>query len=162
MSENLIGEIVDEVTHDVEELFPPRQGGLVDRARKRKADEEAKAREAENAAERIEERSVKAVKVAQEMPEVFVAQVINIGAGQAQRILPSNPYRYRAVVNVVTASSTVIIAKDDAAAYGQNGFYLAAGLNLPLNTRAQVWAYNPGDAVIQVSVLAESYSPEGK
>lgn len=152
--------VVEALVTDAEELFPPKPGGVVDKYRRRKAEEQAAAEEAEHEQERIEQRSVKAVKVAAESPEVFSAITYTIAAGQFAAILPSSAYRFRAVVNVVTAAATVVLAKDASAALGQAGFTLATGIALPLYTRAQVYAFNPGGAPVQVSVLAELYAPE--
>lgn len=153
--------ILDELIEDVEELFPPRPGGLIDRHRKKKAAEEAAEAEREHEAEQIEGRSYKAVKVAPESPEIISAVTYTIGPGQQAQILPNSPYRYRATINLVTASATVILAKDSGAALGQNGYVMASG-NPPLAVyaRAQLYAYNNTAANIQVSVLAEIYAPE--
>src|SRR5215469_6079831 len=125
MSEDPVTRVVDEIVHDAEELFPPRPGGLVDRHRRRRAAEEAAAEAARNQEEQIGERAYKAVKVAPESPEAFSAQAVTIAAGQSALILGASPYRYRAVVSVNTAASTVILAKDQSAALGQVGFTLA-------------------------------------
>lgn len=160
MEQDPILRVADEIVRDVEEVFPPRPGGMVDRHRKRRAAEEAAAAEARNAAEQIQEPSYKAVKVAPESPEVFSAQAVTIAAGAAAMLLPASPYRYRAVISVNTAASTIVLAKDQSAALGQNGFTLATStFPLPLMTRAQVWAFNPGGQAVQVSVLSESYAP---
>lgn len=160
MEQDPVLRAVDEIVRDVEEIFPPKPGGMVDRHRKRRAEQEAAAAEERNAAEAIQEPSYKAVKVAPESPETFAAQTVTIAAGGNALILPFSPYRYRAVVAVITAASSVVLAKDQSAALGQVGFTLAtAAPPLQLFTRAQVWAFNPGGATVQVSVLAESYAP---
>jgi len=162
MSDDIVTEVVEGIEDLVADVdpFPPRPGGLVDTARKRMAAQAAQAEQDKQAAEQVEERAVRAVKVAQVAPEVLAAQTLTIAAGGQAMILPGSPYRYRAVVSVVTAASTVILAKDSSQALGQAGFTLPAGIVLPLHTRAQVFAYNPGGSAVQVSVLAELYAPE--
>lgn len=155
-----MSEMFEAAEEVVDELFPPKPGGLVDRHRQRRAANQAREDEERERRERVEESSYKAIKVTPESPEVFTAQTLSIAAGQQASILPANPYRYRAIILVVTAASTVILAKDSSAALGGNGFTLAAGTPLPVYTRAQVYAFNPGGAAVQVSVLAEIYAPE--
>lgn len=158
-----MSELFEAAEEAVDELFTPRQGGLVDRHRARKAAEEAKLAEAENTAERIEQPSYKAVKVAIESPDIISPNVFNIPAGVAAQILPLSMYRYRSTIRVVTAASSVVLAKDQGAAISQNGFpVLTADPPLVINARAQVWAFNPGGATVQVCVIAEIYGPEQK
>lgn len=152
---------IDEIEHDLEELFPPRPGGIVDRHRKKKAAEAAAAAEREHEDERVEEPAYRAVKVAPESPEVLSAITYSIGAGAYAQVLPLSPYRYRALVSVVTSSASVTLAKDSGAALGGVGFILAnANGIIPVYSRGQLWAYNAGGSTVQVSVLAEMYAPE--
>jgi hypothetical protein len=150
-----------EAAEEIEaELFPPKPGGLVDRHRQRKAAQRAAADLAEQEQVPVEGPSYRAVKVAPESPEGLSAITYTIAEGGSAMILPNSPYRYRATVLVVTAVSTVILAKDSGGALGQNGFVLPAGLPLPLYSRAQLWAYNNSGQAVQVSVIAELYAPE--
>lgn len=142
------------------ELFPPRPGGLVHKHRQRDAEREAEVAEAENVAERIEQASYRAVKVAPESPEVFTALTYTIATGGNTAILPLNPYRYRAIVMVITGGGSVVLAKDSGNAISGVGFALPASMPVPLHTRAQVWAFNNSGSPVQVSVLAEMYAPE--
>ena len=160
MAENIIEKAVETVIGDVEELFPPKPGGLVDQWRKRKAAEAAAAQEAEQEAVPVEQPAYRAVKVAPESPEVVSPITYTIAPGASGMILPNSPYRYRATVLVVTSSATAILARDQGQAIGQNGFVLPAGVPLPLYSRAQLWAYNNTGSTIQVSVIAEIYAPE--
>lgn len=153
-------EMLESLDEIAEEAFPPRPGGLVDRHRQRKAAEQATRDVAANEQERIEEASFKAVKVAPESPEVFSPQTFNIPVGGKALILPKSAYRYRGTVLLVTAASTVILAKDEGQALGQNGGILPSGVVVPLFTRAQVWAFNNSDAPVQLSVFSEIYAPE--
>jgi hypothetical protein len=153
-------EILDAVEEVIEEAFPPKAGGLVDRARKRAAKEEAEKQEYLNVAERVEQASYKAVKTAQESPEGFSAITFTIPPGGNAPILPLSKYRYRATVFVITAGATVILAKDSGAAVSGVGFTLPYGFPVPFMTRAQVYAYNNTAGIVQVSVAAEIYAPE--
>jgi len=145
----------------IEEAFPPKPGGLVDRHRQREAAKRAAEQEAENADEPIEQASYKAVKTASQSPEGFSAQTFTIAAGGTAQILPLSPYRYRAMVHVFTAASNITLAKDSGAALGGVGYTLQASDGpITLFTRAQVWAFNGTAGPVQVSVLSESYAPE--
>lgn len=172
-------EPLEAVEEAVEELFPPKEGGLVDRHRKRIAAQKAAADEAENAGEAIEERSYRAVKVAVEQPETLATQTIVIAAGSAVQILPAYAYRKRAVISVwpTGASQTPVVAmlsKDQGGVVNMipittaevpapgNQFFLANGQILSIESRAQLWAGNPTDAAIAVSVYSEFYGPEHK
>lgn len=154
--------LFEELVEDVEELFPAKPGGMVDRHRKKMAAEAAAQAEREHEQEKVEQHAIKAVKTAQESPEVFSAQTYTIAAGGSAMILPNSPYRYRATVSLLTGSSaTVVLAKDQGAAIGGNGFTVGTQYALVvLYSRAQVWAYNPGGSPISVSVMADIYSPE--
>jgi len=147
----------------VEEIFPPTPGGLVDKHRKRVAEEKAKEAERENESEAVEGAAYRAVKVAPQTPEVFSGNVITIQPGAAGMVLPLSLYRYRATIKVLTAASSVVLGKDSGAATGGVGYTLAtADPPFVAFARAQLWGFNPGGAVIQVCVLVELYAPEGK
>ena len=86
-------------------------------------------------------------------------QTITINAINADATASANVVGQIAATPVPTGTS-VILAKDQGMAIGQAGYTLASGIPLPLQTRAQVWAYNPGAAPVQVSVAFEMYAPE--
>jgi hypothetical protein len=153
-------EILDAVEEVIEETFPPKPGGLVERARKRAAEEEARKAEDLNVAERVEQASYKAVKTAQESPEGFSPITFTIPPGGNAPILPLSKYRYRATVFVITPGATVILCKDSGAAISGVGFTLPYGFPVPFMTRAQVYAYNNTAGTVQVSVASEIYAPE--
>lgn len=155
-----MSEIFEAAEEVIDEAFPPRPGGLVDRHRQREAARKAAEQEAENADEPIEQPSYRAVKTAVQSPENFTAQTLTIAAGGNAQILPLSPYRYRATILVVTTASTVTLAKDSGAALGGNGFMLPSGVPVTIFARGQLYAYNPGAATVQVSVMSEIYSPE--
>jgi hypothetical protein len=158
--EDIIGEIEDTVIADAELLFPSKPGGIVDRHRRERARRAAALAEQENIDQRVEGASFKAVKVAQQAPEVFTALTYTIPAGGSAPVLPLGPYRNRALLLVITSGATVILAKDQGQAISSNGFTLPAGTVLTLTTRAQVYAFNNTGATVQVSVAVESYAPE--
>jgi len=108
----------------------------------------------------VEQPAYRAVKVAPESPEVVSAITYTIASGGFAMILPNSPYRYRATGLVVTATSTVVLAKDSGQALGQAGFVLPSAVPLPVYSRAQLWAYNNSASAVQVSVIAELYAPE--
>lgn len=156
-----MNELFEAAEEAFEEAFPPKPGGLVDKYRQRKADEEAKQEDRENAEERIEEQSFRAVKVAVIPPSIFSPAEFTIAAGGYAMVLPLSLYRYQATLRVVTAASSVILAKDSGAAISGNGFpLLTADPPLRVNARAQLWAFNPGGAPVTIAVLSEIYAPE--
>jgi hypothetical protein len=99
-------EVLEAVEEVVNEAFPPKPGGLVDTFRKKAALERARQDEETNTAERIEQRSYKAVKVATQSPEIFASAVITIAPGAVMPVLPLSLYRYRATL-IVTAANPV-------------------------------------------------------
>ena len=154
-------EIFEAIEEEVEELFPPKPGGLVDRHRKNKAAKEAAQKEAENAHQAIEGPAYKAIKVAPESPESLTAHTITIASDATAQVLPASPYRYRATVRLVTAASTVILARDSGAALGGNGYImLSADPPLVIYSRGQLYAFNDNGGSIQVSVVSEYYDPQ--
>lgn len=152
---------LEEIVEDIEDVFKPKPGGMIDQHRKERARREAAQREQENINEGVEEYAYKAVKTAIVSPEIFNSYTLSVAPGATAMVLPLAPYRYRALITVITSAGSIILAKDSSAALGQNGFPYVNGLApLELRTRAQVWVYNPGGAAVQIGVIAESYSPE--
>lgn len=151
---------VEEVVEAVENVFLPKPGGMIDSWHKERARREAAQREAENAAEKVEEGAAYAVKVTQLQPEVTTTNIVTIQAGATAMILPAAPYRYRATIIVVTAASTVILARDNSQALGGSGFPLPTGIPMVINSRAQLYGANTGGAAVQVAVLSEMYAAE--
>jgi hypothetical protein len=151
---------VEEVIEDVEDLFMPRAGGIVDRHRQERARRAAAEADAQNRAEKIERPSFRSVKVAQTSPEVINPQTVTVPAGGVAMVLPNSPYRYKAVLLVSTTATSVLLAKDQSNALGGVGFTLPSGVPLTLDTRAQLWAYNVSGSAVAVSVIAMIYGPE--
>jgi hypothetical protein len=150
---------IEEVVEAVEHVFSPRPGGMIDSWHKERARREAAQREAENAAEKVEEGAAYAVKVTQLQPELTAINIVTIAPGGNAMILPKGPYRYRACIAVITAASTVLLAIDQSQATSAIGFpLLTANPPFTTNSRGQLWASNPGGATVQVAVLAESYA----
>lgn len=159
-----MSEMIEAATEAIAELiedpYPPKPGGLVDKHRKRVAAEQAEVEGETQELERIEQPSYRAVKVAPESPEVFAAITYTISAGATAPILPLNKYRYRATVMVITASGSVVLAKDNGNAISGVGFVLPVNVPVVLFSRAQVYAFNNTQSSVQVSVMMESYAPE--
>jgi hypothetical protein len=149
-------DIVEEIIDEVEEVFKPRPGGMVDRHRQEKARREAALKQDEQADERIEETSYRAIKTTQISPEITSTPSYNLAAGATQMILPLSEYRYRAVIS---ASVSVLLCKDNGSALSGIGFPIPANTPFPVYSRAQLWAAAIGGAVT-VSVFAEIYAPE--
>lgn len=158
-STNPLEEIVEEVETVVEHVFEPRPGGMVDTWHKEKARREAAQREAENAAEKVQEGAAYAVKVTQLQPEVTTVNIVTVPAGATAMLLPASPFRYRASISVVTTGKTALLSRDNGQALGGVGFPVVQG-NPPfiVNSRAQLWAFNSDVNAIQVAVLSESYA----
>ena len=70
--------VVEAVDETVEDLFPPKPGGLVDRHRKRVAVEEEKRREIEDAP--VPDSPYTAVRVRNEAPDLGGAYVVNVSS----------------------------------------------------------------------------------
>lgn len=152
-------EDLEDVIEEVEHIFEPKPGGMIDRHRQDKARKEAAQKEREQAEERVEEPSYKAIKTTQISPESFGINIVNVPAGGNVPILPYNPYRYRAVITVLTAASSVILSKDAGSALSGIGFPLTtANGPLPLYGRGQIIGSSP--LAIQVAVISELYAPE--
>ena len=154
MPEENIAEVILE---DVEDIFHPKPGGMIDRHRQDKARREAAAKEAENAAERVEENASFAVKVTQISPEVTTTNTVSVPAGASAQILPLSKYRYRATI---ISTATVTLAENAGKALGGQGYPLPANTPMVILSRAQLYAAASGAAV--VSVIAEIYAPETK
>jgi len=147
-------DIIDDVIDAVEDLFPHKPGGMIDRMRAEDARREAAQKEREQAAEHIEERSYKAVKIVQLGPEISNVNIVNIPAGGTQMILPNSPYRFFAVF---VSSVAITIGKDQGQALS-GGYPIAPNVPFQVNSRAQIWASAATPAV--VSIYTESYGPE--
>lgn len=138
--------------------FPPKPGGLVDTAR-RQAEASANAQAAAAPVPTV--RKVPPVTVKVREPDLFAAKTMNIAAGASALAMPADPNRKHGALNLLTASASVIVARDRSGADTGTGYTMQSG-NPPLELghSREVWLHNPGDAAVQVSVLTESYESE--
>ena len=148
---------VEAVIEDIEDIFQPRPGGLIDRHRRERARREAAEAEQRQENEHIEEPSWKTVKVAQVQPEVTRVNTVQVPAGGTAMVLPLSKYRYRATI---IASGVCLLAADAGQALGGTGFPIPANTPLVITSRAQLWAYNFTGAAIPVTSIVELYGPE--
>ena len=152
--------MTEHIIEDVEDLFPHKPGGMIDRHRQHEAQREQARKAAENAAEPVAETAFKAVKVTELSPDILVPVTYTIPPNGRAAILPKSEYRYRAVILVITPGGVILLAKNESAALGGIGFTLTAGIPLPVHTRALMTAVNTTGAPVQVSVVQELYAPE--
>lgn len=139
-------EAARDVEADIEELFPPKPGGLIDRHRKRKAEEEA-AREAGSTSEVTEtgRNKIKAVRTIVEAADLATATTVFLNTAiPVQRLLPRDDLRRSAVVLAV--DNDVYIASDPGMAWNVQGaatnvgaFYLSKGVPLTVASTAELW-----------------------
>lgn len=157
----IVEETVDAIIDEVEHPFSPRPGGMVDRHRKEKARREAAQKEAEQENERVEEFTYKAVKTVTLKPEITSILNVTVPANGSAMILPLGPYRYRAIIRVTTAATTVTLGRDSGQALSGLGYPLAtADPPMVIESRAQLWAGNATGSAIQVVAYVERFSPE--
>ena len=163
--------IEEKVLDDIAEIFPPKPGGLIDRARKEEAARKAAIKQVEEeVADKIEDRAYRAVKVADEMPEDASAHTFVVSdASGIQRLLGQDMLRRRAVV--LTLDQPVVIATGLAeasdsnnpaagtAAVSASGFVLPINVPLVLETRHEIWVTPTSATATRVSVLVEKYAP---
>lgn len=140
-----VEDVVADVVADIDP-FPPKPGGLVDQARRRKAAEQA--REAEGSESVIEvsgRNKVRAVRTAAEAPDVCGVNMVTLGSANPwSMLMPQDDQRRSAVI--VAVDNDVVITADQGTAsmvaggnQGTLGFYLPAGIAVPLDTRAEMW-----------------------
>ena len=101
------GDLVEEIIEDVEDVFQPRPGGMIDRHRQNRAQREAAEAERQNINERVEQPAFKSLKVTQLSPESIATNTVNIPGLSSAMILPLSPYRARALVGLVTPTTPV-------------------------------------------------------
>lgn len=155
-----MSDIIKEAAEEIEEIFTPKPGGMIDRHRQERAKKEAAAEEAINESERIEAPSYKAVKTINQSPESMSAQGYNVPQGGRQLLLPDNPYRHRAIIQIQTNTGSGYICKDEGSCVSLNGYLLGNFQPLIIETRGQVWFQNNFGGMCLVYVLAEFYAPE--
>jgi ribosomal protein S11 len=146
---------IEEIVQDVEDLFKPRAGGMVERAREERARRQAAEEAARNAAEPVQETAYKGVKVVILSPEITSTNVVNVLAGGTAMILPNSEYRYRATIK---ATAPATFCKDAGQALGAVGYpYAVTDPPFVTYSRAQLWVFCAGATT--VSIISESYAP---
>lgn len=147
-------------------MFHPKPGGMVDQHRKERERNRIREQQAAQVAERVEERGYQAVKTAQLSPEVFGTQTFTIASGAKRMILPLRPYRFRATVILIQPrtpldyTDCIVLSKDENNATSGVGAVFPPNIPTEFRGRGQLWAYNPLNISVQVSIVAEEYAPE--
>lgn len=134
----------EKLATDVEELFPPKPGGLIDRHRKKKAAEEAAGET--SATTELGRNKVKAVRTVVEAADIANATTVLLNLSQpVQRLLPRDSHRRSAVILAV--DNDVYVTSDPGMAInlagsttGVGAFYLPAGIGIPVESTAELWA----------------------
>jgi hypothetical protein len=142
---------------DLEDLFPPRPGGMVDSARKA----------AQTAADAIPgsddveaaDGDYSAIRVVPQAADTFTARSVNVPAGGTSMLLPEDLNRKRATILVSTSSATVVLSQSRGNADNGVGFTLPAGVPLPVEAKGMLYVSNAGASSVSVSVLSELYAP---
>jgi hypothetical protein len=147
---------------ELDELFPPRPGGMVDTARKQAAAAADAASTVDNTDGPV---AYSAVRVRPEAPDLGTAVTVTLSsANPVRRLLPQDAQRRSAVVlavdNDVYIATSQGPAQDAAGGNGATGvFYLPAGIAIPLDTQASLWCACTTTATIsRVSVLVTADS----
>lgn len=161
MAENeTLGEEITDVINDViaegERIFPPKPGGMVERHRARKAEEE-KRRAAENP--EVAEDGYTAIRVRSESPDIVNAYMVILNAG-APQVLPRDIGRQRAVILAVDQDIWLSHSQGTASGFANSAtalgsaFYLPVGVPIPCDSTGQLFGVptNTG-ASCRVSVL---------
>lgn len=135
------------ITADVEELFPPKPGGMVDTARK-KAQADADQLQAYNdsqAGAPVEASAYTAVRVRPESADTGVVRTITLSSAYpVARLLPADPGRRSAVIlaidNDVYVTGSQGLANDvSGSATATQVGYFPAGIGLPIDNQAEWW-----------------------
>ena len=147
-------ELVDET---VEDLFPPKPGGLVDRHRKRMAEEAEKERLIEDAP--VPDSPYTAVRVRPEAPDLGGAYVVTVSSSNpVAQLLPKDAQRRSAVIIAVDNDVWISYSQGTAAGLagtstGGSAFYLPAGIGIPVDSRQQVFVSSTVSSSSRVSVI---------
>ena len=147
-------EIADEATED---LFPPRPGGLVDRHRKRLAEEEEKRRQIEDAP--IPDSPYTAVRVRPEAPDLGGAYVVTVSSSNPVAVLlPKDAQRRSAVIIAVDNDMWISYSQGTAAgiagsATGGSAFYLPQYIGIPIDSRQIVYVSSTTAGPSRTSVI---------
>lgn len=156
------------LTADLEELFPPKPGGMVDTARKR-AQAEAGQVQALSEAEPPAARDRIEVGVCDHAADLARARTFSVATGGNAVVELLGRDDNRRNVVVMTLDEPVVISFNQAAAedprnqvnaagLSANGFVLPVGVPVPLNTRSVIYCTATSATPTRVSVAAFSYA----
>lgn len=147
---DIIQEAEGFLAHELERVFPPKPGGLIDRERKKRAREAAirKERELEGSESPqtdLGRNRVKAVRTIVESGDLATAMTVTLGSlNQWSLLLPGDQHRRSAVVLAI--DNDVYLTHDQGSAIsvagtstGTQGFYLPAGIAVPVESTAPVY-----------------------
>lgn len=150
-----------------EHAYPPKAGGMVDKARQRTAAEQAQADAA--VAATVPDNVKIDVPVMERGTELARARTFSVvtGVNQAVELLGRDPNRRYAVI--MTLDQPVVIsfneqsAKDpqnavNAAGLPANGFVLPVNVPVPVNSAAVIWCTATSATPTRVSVMAFVYA----
>ena len=130
---------------DIEELFPPRPGGMVDTIRKQREADAGQLANADVVAEQ-DNVSYEAIRVTTQGPDIGTARTVTLSA--ANPVLPLLPAdRTRSSAVIIAVDNDVYISQDQNTAntvYGAatNGqaFYLPKGVSITIDNQGDYWA----------------------
>lgn len=158
------------ITQDIEELFPPKAGGMVESARQRNADDQEQLDSHNAGVVEMPARRYGPVKTKTFYPETFTAKTPIVATGgqfAVIQLLARNPDRARAVI--VTLDEPVVItvsmsqANDpqipaNAAGLPTGGFVLPVNVNFVVQGTGAVYCTATSATPSRVSVWAEVYT----
>jgi hypothetical protein len=154
---------VEALVHDAEELFPAKPGGLVDRHRRRKAEEKAAGETSDTV--QLGRNKVKAVRTVVESPDIGgTPSVLLSASAPTARLLPRDDHRRSAVILAI--DNDVYITSDPGTAInvagtttGTGGFYLPKQIPVPIMSTAEWYvAATTTTGTSRVSVLVNRES----
>ena len=156
MSE-MVEAVVEAVDETVEDLFPPKPGGLVDRHRKRMAEEAERERAIEDAP--VPDSPYTAVRVRPEAPDLGGAYVVNVSSSNpVAQLLPKDAQRRSAVVVAVDNAMWISYSQGTASGAAGSGsgttaFYLPQGIAIPIDSRQIVYVSSTTAGPSRISVI---------
>jgi hypothetical protein len=158
---------MSEIEAEIEELFPPRAGGMVDSARKARTAQQAP----QQAAPEFDGSRYDPVKVQLRIPEVASASTVVVAAAagynSTQRLTGEDGQRYWATV--MTLDEPVVLCFSEAAAHDPRnagnsagmtagGFALPVNTPLPIQTSAEIWVAATSSTPTRVSFYRQSFA----
>ena len=149
--------IIEAVDEAGDELFPPKPGGLVDRHRRRKAEEAERERQIEDAP--VPDSPYTAIRVRNEAPDLGGAWVVTVSSSNpVAQLLPKDAQRRSAVVIAVDNDVWISYSQGTASGLagtstGGSAFYLPAGIGIPIDSRQQVFVSSTSASASRISVI---------